>query len=178
MKQQVRVTIGWMNDGDIPAILDLDRTLSSSPLTTGFVESLTGSHSQVYGVVARSDRGLVGYVLFRGHKRHLEIKTLLVAPLFRRRGIGRALLEHLKRLDAIRAFPTFMIEVRDTDLGVQKFLSSVGFRAVRVKPGSFTEPEADGYIFVWERPHAPTVTHQSPEGPRGRDPAPGGGPPD
>jgi ribosomal-protein-alanine N-acetyltransferase len=72
--------------------------------------------------------------------RHVELLNVAVAPLWRRRGLGRALLEHLARdrPGLIQA------TVPESNLPAQLLLRVAGYRAVRVLRGYFgTE---DGYL--------------------------------
>jgi ribosomal-protein-alanine N-acetyltransferase len=89
---------------------------------------------------ARAGRGGAAWPL------RLELLHLAVAPEHRRRGAGRALLAHLGEWlrqpgDRVRA------AVPESNLAVQLFLRSLGYKAVGVLRGYYDEDDA----YVMER---------------------------
>ena len=101
--------------------------------------------------------GAIGAYRGKEHVRHLVfgrqgrswwIASLLVLPSQRRQGVGGALLYGLMKY--IPAGKRLHAVVRDTNREGQEFLKRMGFQAIRVLPSRFSNPPADGYLFVGE----------------------------
>ncbi len=65
-----------------------------------------------------------------------ELLNIAVAPVFRRRGVGTALIR-----DVLRRFPgPIFLEVRDSNLGARKFYEVLGFQPVGIRPEYYRNP--------------------------------------
>jgi [ribosomal protein S18]-alanine N-acetyltransferase len=71
-----------------------------------------------------------------------EILNLAVAPEFRGRGIGRALL----RAWMEEAAGTIYLEVRSSNQAAQKFYKSLGFEVVVVRPQYYSAPSESAIV--------------------------------
>jgi ribosomal-protein-alanine N-acetyltransferase len=59
-----------------------------------------------------------------------EILNLAVDPAFRRRGIGRLLVDSIR----LQAGGTVYLEVRESNQGARKFYERLGFQVVTLRP--------------------------------------------
>ncbi len=81
---------------DAASLVAIERRCFSDPWSeAAFREALSSEWS--FGLVAEGARGAGGYLVGREVGGSGEILNLAVAPEFRRRGLGRALLERLAR---------------------------------------------------------------------------------
>ena len=80
--------------------------------------------------VAARDAALDGFVLARCTSGEVEIHELVVAPGRRRKGLGRALLEHVLGESAHRGACVARLEVRAGDAGARGFYGERGFREI------------------------------------------------
>jgi [ribosomal protein S18]-alanine N-acetyltransferase len=103
-------------------------------------------HGRAIGHVALHEKYVVGFMLYNLPATEIALLDLAVDPAFRRRGVGRQLIDQLKwRLSPIRR-RRVVLAVRETGLAAQLFLRRQGFRAVAVERGRFADTGEDGYV--------------------------------
>jgi mycothiol synthase len=91
--------------------------------------------------VAEIDGTFAGWV-------HPEVKALVVEPAFRRRGAGRALVEHGLEMEALRARPNLLLGALPGAEPAHAFLAATGFEQhsvlwdLELPPGSVDAPPA------------------------------------
>ncbi|RLG38911.1 MAG: ribosomal-protein-alanine N-acetyltransferase [Candidatus Alkanophagales archaeon] len=122
---------------DLPRILEIERD--------AFPKSAYSRYTFLYYAKTIPDNFLVyeddesgevqGYVLFDddGH-----IISIAVAREHRRRGIGTSLVRAVLRSSGGRAF----VEVRESNIGAQRFYEKLGFRRVGRAPGYYEDEDA------------------------------------
>jgi ribosomal protein S18 acetylase RimI-like enzyme len=160
------VTIRPARIGDAPRLARAEREIAREP---GFLVSqpaellderfaqkivaLAGAENGRY-VVAEVDGQIVGHALLDplalAATRHVTHLTVAVHPGWQRRGLGRALLEHL--LEWARRAPAvekIELHVRSSNTGAQALYRSVGFtemgrwrRRVKLAPGTYLDDVA------------------------------------
>ena len=103
----------------------LERAIAAGELRGS--SSPQGEHLAVWSLaepqlvgVAELDGTLAGWV-------HPEVKALVVEPAFRRRGVGRALVEHGLQMEALRQRPNLLLGVVPGEEPGQAFLVATGF---------------------------------------------------
>ena len=101
--------------------------------------------------MAKTATKVVGYVgmwviLDEGH-----ITNLAVDPAYRRKGIGRALLEHLITEGKKRGVRFLTLEVRSSNLVAQQLYRKLGFYEAGVRPGYYQDNQEDA-IIMWKGP--------------------------
>lgn len=92
-------------------------------------------------LVARRKRRIVGFAVMQFYESRAHLNLLAVAPGFRRRGIGRALLEWLE--SSARTAGTFLLrlEVRAENVAARTFYKRLGFQEVGLKPRYYADRE-------------------------------------
>ena len=100
----------------------------------GFAQEIAAPVARVW-VARRSDGEPIGYLVAHAVQDEIQVLSLAVAAPHRRRGVGRALLEHAlaREPDAAVAH----LEVRSNDAGAQAFYARLRFRAVGRRPGFY-----------------------------------------
>jgi ribosomal-protein-alanine N-acetyltransferase len=87
--------------------------------------------------VAACENRVAGFLAARGvAEGEFEILNLAVAPEFRRRGFGRALMESF--LKGIRG--DVFLEVRNSNSEAREFYKSLGFQEVTLRQSYYTAP--------------------------------------
>ena len=100
----------------------------------GFAQEIEAPVARVW--VARGPDGEpIGYLVAHAVEDEIQLLSLAVDARYRRRGIGRILLEHAleQEPDAAAAH----LEVRSNDAGAQAFYARLGFRAVGRRAGFY-----------------------------------------
>ena len=130
---------------DAAALVAIERRCFGDPWSeAAFREALSSEWS--FGLVAEGARGLAGYLIGREAAGSGEILNLAVAPEFRRKGIGGALLEEglaaFRRRGAIEVF----LEVRESNRTALALYLARGFRAVGQRAAYYRNPREDALV--------------------------------
>ncbi len=145
-------TIRRFRVSDLPRVLQIERASfgPDSYSASTFMAHVFRDRKGLF--VAAEEDGVVGYALVRvglgwiGMKRG-GVTSIAVAPAYRRKGIGRALIlhaiEYLREHDVDEAD----LEVNVTNLAAQSLYESLGFRRSRILPDYYGE-NRDGMKMV------------------------------
>ncbi|MEP6688638.1 MAG: ribosomal protein S18-alanine N-acetyltransferase, partial [Gemmatimonadales bacterium] len=130
---------------DAPGLVAIERRAFSDPWSeNSFREALTSVWT--FGLVAETGRGPAGYFIGREVAGTGEVLNLAVAPEFRRRGIGGALLDAgLLALQQRRVEEVFL-EVRESNHSAQALYLAYGFRAVGQRAAYYRNPREDALV--------------------------------
>ena len=90
---------------------------------------------------ARDGTRLSGFVLASLAANEGEILSLCVAPEYRRRGIGSALLERLREALIAHGTQAFFLEVNARNVGAIRLYERAGFQAVGKRPAYYRTSE-------------------------------------
>ncbi|HHW12804.1 MAG TPA: ribosomal protein S18-alanine N-acetyltransferase [Firmicutes bacterium] len=136
---------------DLPEVLAIEEQCFPVPWSrSAFLYELL-ENERAYYCVAKTATKVVGYVgmwviLDEGH-----ITNLAVDPAYRRKGIGRALLEHLITEGKKRGVRFLTLEVRSSNLVAQQLYRKLGFYEAGVRPGYYQDNQEDA-IIMWKGP--------------------------
>jgi ribosomal protein S18 acetylase RimI-like enzyme len=106
-------------------------------------------------MVGELDGVLIGYVVYRFLKKRFVILNLTVHSDYRLRGFGRMLLDKLDDKGK-----KIVIYLHEGNLGAQKFLRAIGYRATSVMRNHFND--GDAYRFI--KKESKNVSTQSAQG--------------
>lgn len=143
------VAVEPMRLNDLEEVLTIERLSFTIPWSRrAFLYELLENQQALY-LVARETEKTVGYigmwiVLDEGH-----ITNLAVHPDYRRRGIGRLLLETLVRESAKRGIQRLTLEVRRSNLAAQALYRGLGFKETGVRHRYYQDNREDALI-MWK----------------------------
>lgn len=100
--------------------------------------------------VAEEEGNLAGYGAACVIAGEGEIQRIAVLPAFRRRGLGRELLEELERALKEKGAGAITLEVRSSNVPARKLYISAGFREEAVRKDYYRNPKEDAVI-MWNR---------------------------
>jgi ribosomal-protein-alanine N-acetyltransferase len=130
---------------DTAALVAIERRCFSDPWSeAAFGEAL--SSGWTFTLVADSPRGPTGYLVGRVAAVSGEILNLAVAPEFRRRGIGGALLEDGLAAFRDRSASEVFLEVRESNRSAQALYLARGFRPVGQRAAYYRNPREDALV--------------------------------
>lgn len=127
----------WMMIQDLPEVLAIDRacaeTPEEDPWTAEDFRTEIRRPTSVALVAEFLQAGawrIAGYLIYENCRRYTEITRLVVAPQYRRRGVGSTLVR--RKLDLLGGprRRQLIAEVAERDLPAQCFYRALGFRAV------------------------------------------------
>ena len=105
-----------------------------------------GSVTKVFVADEQVANEVVGMIVVRTIAAESEVLNMAVSPPWRRRGVGRSLLEAAllgaQSAGARRAF----LEVRESNLGARAFYSGVGFTQIGRRRAYYSTPLEDALI--------------------------------
>ncbi|HEX2637953.1 MAG TPA: ribosomal protein S18-alanine N-acetyltransferase [Gemmatimonadales bacterium] len=134
---------------DAAALVAIERRAFSDPWSeASFREALASSWS--FGLVVETGRGLAGYLIARELAGSGEVLNLAVAPEFRRRGIGGALLEAGVAALRRRSVDEVFLEVRESNISAQALYVGHGFRPVGQRAAYYRNPREDALVLRLE----------------------------
>ena len=96
--------------------------------------------------MAETGAGLAGYLIGREAAGTGEVLNLAVAPEFRRRGVGGALLEAGLAALRRRRVEEVFLEVRESNRSAQALYSATGFRPVGQRAAYYRNPKEDALV--------------------------------
>jgi ribosomal-protein-alanine acetyltransferase len=134
---------------DASALVAIERRCFSDPWSeASFREALTAAWS--FGLAAQTSRGVAGYLIGREAVGTGEVLNLAVAPEYRRRGIGDALLQ--AGLSAFRRnrVDEVFLEVRESNLSARALYARHGFRPVGQRSAYYRNPKEDALVLRLE----------------------------
>ena len=87
----------WMHESDLPQVSLIDAFGTNPPLTQQELMNHLRNRTGI-GYVAEADNGsLLGFMLYTLHQDKLQIERLAVHPFFRNKGVGKEMVDRLKR---------------------------------------------------------------------------------
>jgi ribosomal-protein-alanine N-acetyltransferase len=158
--QPLAVQIRWMIKRDMPEVLAIEQASFDTPWTEeDFLNAL--KQRNCIGMVAETHDQLVGFMVYELHKTQMVLLNLAVHPEFRRRGIGRQLVERLISKLTHQRRDKITLEVRERNLPAQLFFKALGFQAVRVLREYYPDTGEDAYVMQYRLPdaEAPAAAH-------------------
>jgi ribosomal-protein-alanine N-acetyltransferase len=103
-------------------------------------------------VLAQADGKIVGYVLFWLLPDEVDIHNIAVHSEYRRRGIGRMLLQQVVAAARKRQSNRVTLEVRKSNIAAQTLYRSAGFAMTGVRKGYYSDNGEDALAMAFEMP--------------------------
>jgi ribosomal-protein-alanine N-acetyltransferase len=146
------ITVRKMQPGDIPAVVQIDRTAFSLPWPESSYRYEVQSNRAARCFVAEneSDHEIVAMIVSWMIVDELHIATIATHIDHRRMGIGSKLLEEALHdacsLGARRAF----LEVRESNAAAQEMYQKFGFKVTGRRPGYYRDNNEDAMLMTLE----------------------------
>ena len=130
---------------DVPALARIERRCFSDPWSERGIQESIQSETTV-ALVAENAEGEMGYLMARLSGEEGEILNLAVLPGYRRRGLGRRLLEQGLALLVGRGVREAYLEVRESNQAARDLYLGFGFRPVGMRPHYYRNPAEDALV--------------------------------
>lgn len=141
------ITIERMTEDDIDEVARVERSCFSDPWSkTSFQEELKHGFSVL--LVVKSGKKLVGYTCLWHIDSQMEIANFAVSPEYRRRGIGRRMMERVLWEAKARGCTNLMLSVRESNLAAINLYVSFGFVEVHRRRSYYRLPTEDAIIMA------------------------------
>lgn len=137
-------------EGDLAPIVALERACFTHPWAVHQLREAVAAESSggVLTLQAPTAGGqeVVAYCVVQLVADELSIHTLAVAPAWRRRGLGRWLLERALHAGARLGAATAFLEVRQSNWGALGLYRSLGFEVISSRKGYYEGPREDAFV--------------------------------
>lgn len=152
-EQTLKVHIRWMIRRDMNEVLAIESQSFEFPWSEDdFIRCLR--QRNCIGMVAEHDERVVGFMIYELHKSRLHILNFAVSESFRRRSVGRQMVEKLLGKLSQQRREQILLEVRETNLSAQVFFREQGFRAISVLHDFYEDTAEDAYLMQYRCPEA------------------------
>lgn len=142
-------TVRPMRAEDVERVVHLERVCFSESWSENLLRS--GLENRLDSYLVYEEAGTVfGYCVLRILADEGEIQRIAVDPAFRRRGVGRKLMEAMAALGRMKGVREVALEVRESNEGARKLYESYGFKQEAVRKEYYHNPTEDA-IIMWNR---------------------------
>ncbi len=147
LKEVDRITIQRMSLDDLDEVARLEKLCFSDPWTKqSFQEDL--EHQFSISLVVRFDQRIIGYTCLWCVDEQMEIANIAVSPEFRRKGIGRMLIETIISESIKRGCHSAHLSVRESNLPALNLYKEFGFVEAGRRKRYYRLPVEDAIIMV------------------------------
>ncbi|HXG53003.1 MAG TPA: ribosomal protein S18-alanine N-acetyltransferase [candidate division Zixibacteria bacterium] len=131
-----------MSLADLDEVMKIERTSFASPWSERFfIEEIQAPCARA--LLAVAGERIVGYVIFWLLPDEVDVHNLAVHTAYRRRGIGRRLLQQVIGQARGRGSSRVTLEVRRSNTAAQRLYESLGFRITGVRRAYYADNGED-----------------------------------
>ena len=134
-----------MNDTHVEAIAQLEKICFSDPWSINSISSELNNPLSVWVVALDGDK-LVGYVGSQSVLGWADMMNIAVDPRYRRKGVGRRLVNELIAKLQHNDVTCLTLEVRASNAGAIALYNELGFIQVGKRPNYYRNPKEDALI--------------------------------
>jgi ribosomal-protein-alanine N-acetyltransferase len=139
------VTVRPMRSADLTAVVAIEKASFAVPWTLAtFAGLLKRDGTRLW--VAEAEDAVVGYAAVWMVADQAELGDIAVAEPWRRRGIGRRLLQTVLDGMADAGIAELFLEVRVSNIGARRLYAAYGFREVGRRRGYYARPREDALV--------------------------------
>lgn len=153
----MKVDLRRLGAGDLDAVEEIERASYPTPWSRAmFVAELRKPSSLALGAFTGEDT-LVGYAFVSRYVDAWHVMNVAVVPAHRRRGVARALLEHVFEVTAVEPRRGYTLEVRVSNAGAIRLYERLGFESRGIRRAYYTDNREDALI-MWKEPSRPEAS--------------------
>ncbi len=133
---------------DVKQMAELEIMCFAEPWSEDSLMSEIRDNDRALYIIAEIDDNVVGYaglwaILDEGH-----ITNVAVNPLYRQKGIGKAIVATLLEVAEENGLTCFTLEVRESNLIAQNLYQQFGFKSAGVRKGYYLD-NGENAIIMW-----------------------------
>ena len=134
------IQVVTMAEEDISALAQLERECFSDPWSEKALTEELSNPNAVFRV-ALIDGEVAGYVGMLHVLDEGDICNVAVFDRFRRKGVASALIQNLVDYGVENQLSFITLEVRESNIGAQKFYETMGFETIGVRKNFYDNPK-------------------------------------
>jgi [ribosomal protein S18]-alanine N-acetyltransferase len=151
-----------MAAADLDAVIALADRSPGAPQWTRWIYQSALEHQQTEAYVALLDGGLIGFIMVHLVLDICELESIVVDPVFRRRGIGDALLQTIIAWSCQRAARRIELEVREGNAPAIALYERTGFLRDGIRENYYSDPEEDAVLMSLALEYLPKTVEKIP----------------
>lgn len=129
---------------DLYSLSDESYTYGSPWSVRQFKDTLESGH--VFYIVAEWNGEIIGFLVASMLQTEVEIYNLVVSKSYKRRGIGTALINEMKRMMRVNGITELYLEVRVSNEPAILLYKNLGFQPVGVRKNYYSNPREDAVV--------------------------------
>ena len=141
-------SIDPMRREDVDHVLDIEREVFPVPWSRRAFLNEVEDRATSLARVARRNGRVIGYAIAWKVVDELHIGNLAVAPSERRRGTGRAILDHVLSEAGDLGLQYATLEVRVSNLAAIALYEACGFRPIALRRGFYPDNGEDAMVML------------------------------
>lgn len=143
----LKTHIRWLIRADMNKVLEIEKQSYASPYNEeDFLKDLR--ERSTIGMAAEINEQVIAYMIYEMKKNRFNLKKLAVHPDYRRQDVGSQMVNKLvNKLDPY-CRNRVIIDIEERNVTAQLFLSSLGFKAIRVLWNHFDDQDAYKMVFT------------------------------
>lgn len=149
-REKLKVRVRWMIRGDMPRVLLIEQESFEFPWGEDDFLACLRQRNCVGMVAETNDGQIAAFMVYELHQHHMNLMSLAVSPVFRRLGVGAAMVGKLKAKLEQQRREAISTMIRERNLHAQLFFRSQGFRTIGTHRNHFEDTAEDAYEFVFE----------------------------
>ena len=139
------MTIVPMNEDLVPQVAQLEKICFADPWSEKSIASELHNPLSLWLAALENDT-LIGYVGSQTCLDETDMMNVAVSPLYRRRGVAKALIDALTQQLKERGSRCLTLEVRASNAPAIALYSSMGFQKIGLRKNYYRNPKEDALI--------------------------------
>lgn len=139
------IQVVTMAEEHISALAQLEKECFAEPWSEKALSEELGNPNAVFRV-ALIDGEVAGYVGMLHVLDEGDICNVAVFDKFRRRGVATVLIQHLVDYAVENNLSFITLEVRESNIGAQKFYETMGFEHIGVRKNFYDHPKEHAFL--------------------------------
>ncbi len=144
---------GWaireMTVGDIPPVMEIERSSFITPWTEGMFRSQLKFRDHAINLVLVEDGTVAGYAAAWIAYDEIHLLSIAVVPAARRRGLGGGILGAVMERGSARGAARAILEVREGNAAARAFYRMHGFVDIGTRRRYYSDTDEDAIIMEY-----------------------------
>ncbi|HUO58450.1 MAG TPA: ribosomal protein S18-alanine N-acetyltransferase [bacterium] len=138
-----------MLEVDLEQVVEIEKASMPSPWSKELFEEELRREAAHYFVVEENER-VAGYMGYWEAPEEAHIINLAIGPAFRRRGLGRKMVEACLSFATKRGARLATLEVRESNETARRLYEKCGFRFVAIRKKYYSDNQEDAVVMIRE----------------------------
>ena len=144
-----KITFRRMIESDLEAVAKIEKDIFSDPWSyNAFKTDL--NNDMAFPLVAELESLVIGYSNLYIVAGEVQIGNFAVAPGYRKRGVGKKLMDEILKIAVENKTDTVFLEVRESNEPAMALYGSFGFKPVGLRRDYYSSPRESAVIMARE----------------------------